>query len=133
MNCTSNLSVLNSKRALKTNETRFARAAHMRSCVGVELLLASNGQEGIALARQRRPDLVLLDMHLPDISGPQVLEALRGDPSTRDIRVVVLSAGAMSDDIARARAAGATEYWTKPFKIATLRSDVQRLLSEEVE
>ena len=105
----------------------------LRSCVGVELLLASNGQEGIALARQRRPDLVLLDMHLPDISGPQVLEALRGDPSTRDIRVVVLSAGAMSDDIARARAAGATEYWTKPFKIATLRSDVQRLLSEVVE
>jgi len=102
----------------------------LRTCPDIELVLADNGREGIELAHRCRPDLVLLDMRLPDMDGPQVLEALRRDPATRDIRVVMLSAGAMSDDIGRARAAGATDYWTKPFDIATLRSDVQRMLSE---
>jgi signal transduction histidine kinase/CheY-like chemotaxis protein len=102
----------------------------LRACPDIELILADNGREGIALAHRHRPDLVLLDMRLPDMDGPQVLEALRRDPATRDIRVVVLSAGAMSDDIGRARAAGATDYWTKPFDIARLRADVQRMLSE---
>ena len=102
----------------------------LRTCPDIELMLADNGREGIALAHRHRPDLVLLDMRLPDMDGPQVLEALRRDPATRDIRVVVLSAGAMSDDIGRARAAGAADYWTKPFDVARLRADVQRMLSE---
>lgn len=102
----------------------------LRTCPGIELMLADNGRDGIALAHRHRPDLVLLDMRLPDMDGPQVLDALRRDPATRDIRVVVLSAGAMSDDIGRARAAGATAYWTKPFEVARLRADVQRMLSE---
>jgi len=101
----------------------------LRTCPGVELLLAENGRDGLALARERRPGLVLLDMQLPDIDGHQVLQALRDDPATREIPVAVLSAGAMSDDIARARAAGAAAYWTKPIDVVALRTQVQRMLA----
>ncbi|MEO7851506.1 MAG: ATP-binding protein [Rubrivivax sp.] len=101
----------------------------LRSCADIELLMADNGRQGLALARKRRPDLVLLDMQLPDMNGPQVMQALRDDAATRQITVVALSAGAMSQDIALARAAGAIEYWTKPFDVAKLRADVRRILS----
>ncbi|MBT9487089.1 MAG: response regulator [Rubrivivax sp.] len=101
----------------------------LRSCPGVELLLAETGHEGLSLARERRPGLVLLDMQLPDLDGPQVLAALRSDPATRHIPVAVLSASAMSTDIARAQAAGAVAYWTKPIDVSALRAQVQRLLA----
>jgi hypothetical protein len=101
----------------------------LRTCPGVELLLAESGHEGLSLARERQPGLVLLDMQLPDLDGPQVLEALRGDPATRHIPVAVLSAGAMSTDIARALAAGAVAYWTKPIDVVALRTQVQRMLA----
>jgi signal transduction histidine kinase len=101
----------------------------LRSCPGVELLLAENGYDGLALARARRPALVLLDMQLPDIDGHRVLAALRSDAATRDIPVVVLSAGAMSADIVRAREVGAVAYWTKPIDTVALRTQVQRLLA----
>ncbi len=101
----------------------------LRGCADIELLMADNGQQGLALARARRPDLLLLDMQLPDMNGPQVMQALRSDVATRDITVVALSAGAMSEDIERARAAGAIEYWTKPFDVAQLRADVRRILA----
>ncbi len=101
----------------------------LRTCSGVELLLAESGHEGLSLARERRPGLVLLDMQLPDLDGPQVLAALRSHPATCHIPVAVLSASAMSTDIARAQAAGAVAYWTKPIDVSALRADVQRLLA----
>jgi CheY-like chemotaxis protein/anti-sigma regulatory factor (Ser/Thr protein kinase) len=101
----------------------------LRSSDDIELLLADNGQQGLSLARQRRPDLVLLDMQLPDMNGPQVMHALRADAATSGITVVALSAGAMADDIARAHDAGALEYWTKPIDVARFCADVRRILA----
>jgi signal transduction histidine kinase/ActR/RegA family two-component response regulator len=91
---------------------------------GVTLLLAENGGDGLAMARQHRPDLILLDMHLPDVSGFHVLEALRLDPRTDALPVVALSANAMQPDVTRARALGAVDYWTKPLAMNTFLAGV---------
>ena len=87
----------------------------------VRLIPAMYGKLGIDLARQHQPDMILLDLHLPDLHGHEVLDSLKGDPATRDIPVVVVSADATPTQIERLLAAGAAEYMTKPI-------DVERLL-----
>jgi len=84
---------------------------------GVELEVAMRGSEGLELAFERRPCLILLDLHLPDQSGEDVLRVLRADPRTASTPVVVVSADATDRQIANLRAAGATGYITKPFEI----------------
>ena len=78
------------------------------------LLSATRGEQGVQLARERLPDLILLDLHLPDIWGDEVLRRLGADAATRDIPVVMLSADATSDHVRRLLAAGARSYLTKP-------------------
>ena len=95
---------------------------------GVVLVQAENGRDGIAMARTARPDLILLDMHLPDMDGLGVLDALRKDDDTRHLRVVALSASAMSDEVAAAREAGAFDYWTKPLDFDYFLREMRRLL-----
>jgi len=84
----------------------------------VQLLVAMQGQLGLELARQHQPDLVLVDLNLPDIDGETVLRRLRAEPRTRDTSVVVLSADATPGQISRLLAAGADDYLTKPFDVA---------------
>ena len=80
----------------------------------VALEVAVDAASGVAAARASLPDLILLDMQLPDADGFEVLRRLRADPATADIACVALSANAMPEDIARARQAGMADYWTKP-------------------
>src|SRR5690606_6806576 len=80
-------------------------------------LPALQGQLGLELAREHRPDLILLDLHLPDMHGDEVLRRLRLDPRTRDIPIVVISADATRDSQARLAAAGVDGYLTKPLDI----------------
>ncbi|CAN5642324.1 hypothetical protein BH20ACT23_BH20ACT23_10630 [soil metagenome] len=87
----------------------------------VRLHAAMQGRLGLELIREHRPDLVLLDLNLPDISGAEVLSTMRNDVSTRDIPVVIISADATSHQIDRLIEAGARAYMTKPL-------DVQRFL-----
>jgi CheY-like chemotaxis protein len=84
---------------------------------GIRLLAAMQGQLGLDLAREHRPDLILLDVHLPDIGGKEVLNFLREDPRTRDIPVAVISADATPGQIDRLLAAGARTYLTKPLDV----------------
>ncbi len=88
----------------------------------VRLLTATTAEAGLALARSELPDLILLDLQLPDLAGDVVLERLRADAQTRDIPVAILSADATTRQIARLLKAGACDYLTKPL-------DVKRLLS----
>jgi len=81
----------------------------------VRLLVANDGASGLELAATRQPELILLDLHLPDIGGERLLRLLQADPETRDIPVVVVSADAIADDVCRLRAAGAVDCLTKPF------------------
>jgi PAS domain S-box-containing protein len=80
----------------------------------VKLITAMQGQLGVELARQHSPDLILLDLHLPDLPGWEVLSHLQRHESTRDIPVVVISADATSRQLKRLLAAGARAYLTKP-------------------
>ena len=86
----------------------------------VQLIPAMHGQLGLELARQHSPDMVLLDLHLPDLAGKDVLERLKGDPATAGIPVIVISADATAGQIERLRAAGATDYLTKPIEAKRL-------------
>ncbi|MGY4829094.1 response regulator [Sphaerotilaceae bacterium SBD11-9] len=94
----------------------------------VRVTVAPDGHTGLALARTGQPDLILLDMHLPDLHGLQVLRRLREDESTRHIRVAVLSAGGMQDQVAQALAAGAARYWTKPLDFGPFLAGLRELL-----
>jgi CheY-like chemotaxis protein len=96
------------------------------------VLSAVQGRLGLDLAREHRPDVILLDLHLPDLPGDEVLERLRAEPSTRAIPVVVLSADATAGQIESLLAAGARAYLTKPLDVRRLLEvleDVTRLSS----
>ncbi len=84
---------------------------------GVELVPAMQGSIGLDLAAQHHPDLILLDLHLPDMPGREVLAHLHADPATADIPVVVISADATPGQMARLREAGAHDYLTKPLNL----------------
>lgn len=86
----------------------------------LELVEALDGETGLELARSLRPDLILLDLRLPGISGEDVLAQLRGDPVTADLRVVVISAEARPGETSRVIEAGAERYLVKPVDVEEL-------------
>ena len=86
----------------------------------IKIIPAMQGRLGLELAREHHPALVLLDLHLPDIGGDQVLQELRDDPATTSIPVVILSADATPGQVQRLLSAGATAYLTKPFDVREL-------------
>jgi len=96
---------------------------------GVTLLSAIQGGIGLELARSRRPDLIFLDLHLPDTSGAEVLHRLRAHPDTADIPVVILSADATRRQIERQLEAGARAYLTKPLDVTDLLALVDETLA----
>jgi PAS domain S-box-containing protein len=98
----------------------------------LELLTAMNGNLAVELAQQHRPDLVLLDLHLPGIPGEDVLKRLKGDPSTHHIPVVVVSADATERRIKSLLAGGARDYLTKPLDVSRFLAVVEDSLSESV-
>ncbi|NTV13895.1 MAG: response regulator [Desulfobulbaceae bacterium] len=83
----------------------------------IHLLSAVNGKSGIETARLALPDVILMDINLPDVSGYEALKVLRSDPATAQIPVIAISASAMALDIKKGREAGFFRYITKPLKI----------------
>jgi PAS domain S-box-containing protein len=98
---------------------------------GVEVLTAMQGQLGVELSRSHRPDLILLDLHLPDMDGEDVARVLRAGDATREIPIVILSADAYSSVRRRLLAMGVEAYMTKPFNVAELLALVERLLARD--
>jgi len=98
---------------------------------GFNLRMAENGQEGLAAARSRPPDLMLIDMMMPGLSGLQVLAALRSDARLAATRCIAVSANAMPEEINIALAAGFDGYLTKPLASAQLFLELERVLALE--
>ena len=86
----------------------------------IRLLTATDGNRGIEIARSARPDVILMDINLPGISGIEAMQILANDPATAKIPVVALSANAMPHDIAKGLSAGFYRYLTKPIKVDEL-------------
>ncbi|QXG75332.1 response regulator [Modestobacter sp. L9-4] len=87
----------------------------------------ADGAQALAAARAELPDLVVLDVSMPEATGLEVCAALRAEPVTAGCRVLLLSAGASPDDVARGLAAGADAYLPKPFTVAGLVAQVRSL------
>jgi PAS domain S-box-containing protein len=98
---------------------------------GVEVVAAMHGRLGLELAREHQPTLVLLDLHLPDIGGEQVLQRLRDDPATASIPVVVVSADATPGRVQRLVSAGAVAYLTKPIDVRELLRLVDEAIDDQ--
>jgi DNA-binding response OmpR family regulator len=96
---------------------------------GYDTRIAMRGDEALACAAANPPDLVLLDVMLPEIDGFEVCLRLRANPRTRHTRVLMLTARGRDSELARGRAAGADDYLTKPFGTQELISRVSRLLA----
>ncbi len=95
---------------------------------GHKVFLAGKGEEGLRLAREKRPDLVLLDLMLPDIPGTEVCKQLKGDPNTRGTQVVMLTAKGEEIDRVVGFELGADDYVVKPFSVRELLLRVQAIL-----
>lgn len=92
---------------------------------------ASDGVEALEAVQTSSPDLVLLDLQMPRLTGQEVLTRLRADVRFVDLPVVALTASAMAGDRERALAAGFTSYLAKPVTLSTLRTEIRRLLPSQ--
>jgi DNA-binding response OmpR family regulator len=96
----------------------------------VRVVEASDGVEALALARRLRPDLILLDVHMPRLDGLEACRQIRRDPALARTPIVMLTAAGQEADRARGREAGADEYLTKPFSPLALLALVEALVPE---
>jgi len=102
-------------------KNRFTRAGHT-------VLVALDGRQALDMARAERPDLILMDLSLPEMDGWEATRRLKASPDTKDIPVIALSAHAMAGDREKALAAGCDDYDTKPVDFARLRTKMDVLL-----
>jgi CheY-like chemotaxis protein len=94
-----------------------------------ELAVAEDGARGLAMAAQEHPDLILMDMSLPEVDGWEATRRIKADPALRHIPVIGLSAHAMSGDAERAFQAGCDDYLTKPVDEDLLFKKIHELIS----
>ena len=94
----------------------------------VRLVVAMQGIAGLEIARERLPDLILLDLNLPDASGEEILGEIKANPQTAGIPVAVISADATPGQEERLGAAGAVTYLTKPFAVKSFLETIDELL-----
>jgi CheY-like chemotaxis protein len=102
-------------------KNRFKRA-------GFTVVVATDGEQGVAMAATERPDLILMDLRLPVVDGWQATRRLKSQPETRHIPVIALTADAMTGDREKALAAGCDDFDTKPIEMPRLLAKVRALL-----
>ena len=105
-------------------KNRFTRA-------GFTVLVAIDGEQGVAMAAAEKPDLILMDLRLPVLDGWEATKRIKAHPETRHIPIIALSAHAMTGDRASALAAGCDDYDTKPVEMPRLMEKVRALLPKE--
>jgi CheY-like chemotaxis protein len=108
------------------NRDALARRLERR---GFDVLAAVDGISGCESAASDAPDLVLMDMNMPELDGWEASRAIRANPRTRDLPVIALTAHAMAGDRERALAAGCTDYHTKPVEFGKLLAQIGAILN----
>ncbi|CAN5211337.1 hypothetical protein BH10PSE1_BH10PSE1_26250 [soil metagenome] len=117
---------------VEDNPSNIALMRHVVAALGsIRLHVAETGHEGLALARDLRPDIILLDINLPGLNGFELKARLDADPLTRGLPVLALSASAMPSDIRRGEAAGFRDYLTKPLDIPAFARALNRALHDD--
>jgi two-component system cell cycle response regulator DivK len=114
---------------VEDNRANMKLAALLLDNAGHTVLRAADAEAGLALARAGQPDLVLMDMQLPGMDGMAATAELKRDPLTSAIPVIALTAMAMKEDQARARAAGCDDYIAKPLRYRELYDAIDKLLA----
>jgi two-component system, sensor histidine kinase and response regulator len=114
--------VIEDEAPIRANLERFLKAE------GYTVLAASDGAGGLAAAREQRPDIIICDILMPQVDGFRVLAELRADAGTTRIPLIFLTASADKEDRQRGLASGATDYVTKPFKLAELLAVIRKHL-----
>lgn len=94
---------------------------------GFEVIFARNGEEALALAQERRPDVAVLDIGMPKLDGLEVLQRIRADDALKGVRVLLLTAKAQESDVRRGYETGADAYVRKPFSPSDLSARVREL------
>lgn len=112
---------------VEDNEKNLKLVRDLLQFKGYRTLEASSAAQGIALAGEHNPDLVLMDIQLPDLDGISALGRLRADPTTAPLRVVALTAFAMKDDRERFLQAGFDGYLVKPISVREFPDQIRRL------
>jgi CheY-like chemotaxis protein len=98
---------------------------------GFEVVLAFDGEDGVSKAQSERPDLILMDMSLPEMDGWEATKLIKSVPATSSIPVIALTAHAMSGDREKAIEAGCDDYDTKPVELPRLLEKIQALLAKK--
>ena|SRR5215212_4373680 len=96
---------------------------------GYEVIIAVDGQQGVAMAQSESPDVILMDMSLPVMDGWEAARTLKSSPQTRDLPVIALTAHAMSTDRDKAIEAGCDDYDTKPIELTRLLAKIEALIA----
>ena len=122
---------MNAQRILvvEDNERNLKLIRDVLQFAGYEIVEATSGEQGVALAQDCEPDLVLMDLQLPQMDGTEALRLLRESPRTRDVPVVAVTAFAMREDRERAFGAGFDGYLQKPISIRALPEQVRGFLA----
>ena len=115
---------------VEDNEKNLKLVRDVLQFKGYRTLEAMTATEGLRLAREERPDLILMDIQLPDIDGIPALGKLRADPLTRKTPVVAVSASVMPDDQQRIVASGFDAYVTKPINVKGFLETVERFIGK---
>jgi two-component system cell cycle response regulator DivK len=115
---------------VEDNELNMKLFHDLLDAHGYRTLQTHNGMDALRTARERRPDLILTDIQLPEVSGLEVTKWLKDDESLRDIPVIAVTAFAMKGDEERIRQGGCEAYISKPISIATFLDTVRRYLGE---
>ena len=119
-----------SKRILlmEDNQTNQMIMERFFSNIGIQIMIADNGQDGVAMTRTHMPDLIIMDMHMPKLTGREALKLIREDPALRHIPVIAISADAFREQQEAALEAGVNEYLIKPVEFDRLYEVVDKYL-----
>jgi two-component system cell cycle response regulator DivK len=112
---------------VEDNDDNVYMLKNRLSRAGFTVVVATNGAQGIAMASSEQPDLILMDLTLPDIDGEEATRRIKADPATKRIPVIALTANAMAGDKEKALAAGCDDFDTKPVDMPRLLEKIAAL------